>query len=211
MISDMRLGAFALALAAMATAVAPAALLAQDTAATNDAECASIAATLRRSPAALNRADAAAVLDCPDHGPQLLADLWSMPPADSAALSRLAGLSGRLQDARLFAAVTRAALRSDLSTNGRLHALASLVKLMHPCLAVAVVRTNVDAHTTRLTVMVGNVDHPGASRGRQPLSPSVWSDGLGVLLQASSDDSNAEVRAAADKLHKLLVNGVPCP
>lgn len=207
----MRSRAWTLALAVVGTALTPGTLPGQDTAARDDAECATITATLRHDSAALHRGTAASVLDCPDRGPRLLAELWAEPPADSATLSRLAGLSGRFQDSRLFTAVARAAQRADLPAISRLHALESLVELMHPCLAVAVVRTNVDEHSTRLTVMLGNVDHPVASRGGQPLQSSVWGDGLAVLEQLKADYSNGDVRAAAEKLHKLLVAGVPCP
>lgn len=207
----MRSRAWALTLAVGGTVLTPSTLPGQETAARDDAECAAITATLRHDVAALHRGTAASVLDCPDRGPQLLAELWAAPPADSATLSRLAGLSGRFQDSRLFTAVARAAQRADMPAISRLHALGSLVELMHPCLAVAVVRTNVDEHSTRLTVMLGNVDHTGTSRGSQPLQSSAWADGLTVLRQMKADYSNGDVRAAAEKLHKLLVGGVPCP
>lgn len=194
-----------------AAALLPENVVAQDSAGTEAIDCSSVVASVRAGPEKLVSDRAASLLSCPAEGPAALVEHWKNPPRNEHALQRLAGLSGRFQDRRVFSAVADAARRTDLPARARLHALGAMVELMDSCLAVAVVPASPELQSAEYTVMLGNVDHPSASRGTMPLARSVWQDGVAVLSQLSSSEPLTDVGKAAQKLRKLLSAGAPCP
>lgn len=194
-----------------AAVLSPGRTFAQDSVSVDATDCPSVVALVRAGPETLVSDRAASLLDCPNQGPTALAEQWTNPPQNEQTLRRLTGLSGRFQDRRVFSAVADAARRTDLPVRARLYALAAMVELMDSCLAVAVVPASTELQSVQYTVMLGNVDHPSASRGAMPLAQSAWQDGVAVLAQVTSSEPLTDVGMAAQKLGKLLSAGTTCP
>ncbi len=71
-------------------------------------------------------------IECPDAGGDLLAKRWLQAPEDSASLNQLVWFSARLQDGRIFNAVTRVASDRSKSTLVRANAIRVMWSYANP-------------------------------------------------------------------------------
>lgn len=137
-------------------------------------------------------------------GPAVLASEWMAPPDDTLSLRLLAGVSGHMRDTRVLEAALSAARNSSLQVQVRLAALRTLVNLYNPCFDMAYRMPAKSEPRSRITIMLGQRDHPLGRDGGQPLGQGDSNRILQAIVQLGKDDTDLGFRDAAKRLSDQL-------
>ncbi len=157
-----------------------------------------------RSDAAAYREAVGQLVTCPTAGGDALAAQWKQPPADPQDLSVLAAASGRLQDERVYRAVSAVAADPTRSQPERLAALNALVGQYAAGLSL---RFTDESRPNRygseyVQIAVGFGDR--GTVGSQPPKAGTTEEVLELLSRLGGSDPDARVRAIAQYLAKRL-------
>lgn len=136
---------------------------------------------------------------------EVLAQQWRHPPADTAALTLLGGVSANVRDKRVYLAARRIATSRRVTTNARLATIVTLVAHADSTVRLSYniwPKSPVDA---RPNVGFGHplhsLDHASPDA---PLPSSVWSDVVSLLARLGESDPNDDVRTMAEYVAKRL-------
>lgn len=143
-----------------------------------------------------------ALQDCGEDGIELLTDYWRNPAEAESVVDVLAGVSGRVNDRRLYQAARSALLDRGRSETSRLGGLSVMVAGYDPSLAVAFSAPTKPMITTY--VSLGHVSHADHEEKHQPVRAYARKDLPAVLRGLAASEPNERIRKVAEELGPLL-------
>ena len=142
---------------------------------------------------------------CPSTGPALVAGAWLAPPADSASLFVLAGVSGRYRDERVFRALTAAIQDDGHPRQVRLAATSALITQGFPCIALGSSMTVRDGDSLYTFVSLAHFTHYSiGTKGSALVDGDPGARVIKVFSDLASSSSDVTMRAIAKAVAKEL-------
>lgn len=186
--------------------ILPSAAKAQDSASGAEVirtSCEHAAQTLRSGGQSTEKVQSIVTMqECGDSGAEILASYWRSVSLDSILLRRLAAVSARMNDRRIYHAARSVVMDPSRTESARLAALTVLVGGFDPSIAVTFPTPTKPMHSSY--VATGFVSHPPKAQGPQRVGSEAKDDLISLLKQLARSDPNERIRRVAAELGPLL-------
>jgi hypothetical protein len=139
---------------------------------------------------------------------EALAQQWTMPPSDSAAVMLLSAVSANVRDRRIFQAARDVVQSGGATTVVRLAAIATLVAYADSTVRLAYLPPPESATSTAPATFGHPLSLFSLPPTGSPLPQSVRSDVIAILGQVGTADPNERVRSVAAYVAKRMKGGV---